>query len=199
MESILKLNPIDWVVFWVSIFAYAPLILGVMRQKHDTSQNFYIWGMYFVLDIITMASSVEQDGNFVLLFGFAVGSFILAAILIYQKRLHFGVLEILSLSLIATCMIIWVVYGPHFALVCGIISECILGIHLLVKTIIHPVVKYNLAGYSIFLLASVISLLGAENLSVEEIGYSLAETILCTATIIPLIIKWRRDKKRKRY
>lgn len=80
------MSPKDWTTFCLAIGAYAPLIVGAIKEKMDKSQVFTTWFLYLLLDVITMSSSNELDGSYVILFGFAVGSFIMSVILLYQGR-----------------------------------------------------------------------------------------------------------------
>jgi hypothetical protein len=85
--EITLMSPKDWMTFFLSIGAYAPLIVGAIKEKMDKSQVFTTWFLYLLLDAVNMASSSELDGSYVILFGFAVGSFIMSAILLYQGRI----------------------------------------------------------------------------------------------------------------
>ncbi len=80
------MTPRDWITFWLAVGAYGPLIVGAIKEKMDKSQVFTTWFLYLLLDVITMKSSSKIDGNYIILFGFAVGSFIMSIILLYQGR-----------------------------------------------------------------------------------------------------------------
>ena len=99
--------------------------------------------------------------------------------------------------LIFICVSSWIIKGPYGAVALGIISESIVGIYLLIKTIQKPVIKYNLIGYSLFLLTSIIATIDAKDWSLPEIGYSLSEVFITSATIAPLIIRLWKYKKNK--
>ena len=87
--------------------------------------------------------------------------------------------------------------GPSEAVLWGILSESFVGIYLLYRTIKDPVVKYNLLGYILFLLACILAVYDAPNWSIYEIGYPASEIILTTLTIIPLLRKWHKEKKKQ--
>lgn len=181
--------PIDWLIFWLSIVAYVPLIIGTLKNKFDKSQVFTTWFLYFFLDIITMFSSNKLDGSYVILFGFAVGSFVMALILLSQRRIGWSLLESIITILIIFCIIAWYYSGPYWALIFGIGSESIVGIYLIIKTFINPTVKYNLLAYIIFLIVSIIALFNGKDWSLEQVGFPLCETILNTIIVIPLFKK----------
>ena len=191
MQIILKMTPVDWLIFWMGIGSYTPLIIGVIKQKHDSSQTFTTWGLYFLLDLITMLSSTKIDGSYVILLSFAIGSFIMSAILLHQRRIGWTWLETTVILLVVLCIGAWYISGPYWALIFGITSEVIVGIHLIIKTYINPTVRYNLAGYIGFLTVSIIAFLTAKDLSIEQIGYPISESVLSFITLIPLVRKWR--------
>ena len=101
------------------------------------------------------------------------------------------------ISLIILCATIWILKGPYKAVIWGIISESIVGTYLIIKTFEKPVVKYNLTGYSLFLLANIVALIDAGNWdewTLESAGYSLSEVFITSATIAPLLYKWWKEK-----
>jgi len=189
MEIILKMSLIGWLIFWLSIVAHVPLVIGAFKNKLDKSQVFPTWFLYFFLDMITMFSSNKLDGSYVILFGFAVGSFVMALILLSQGRIGWSRLENVVTILIIFCIIAWYYSGPYWALIFGIGSESIVGIYLIIKTFINPTVKYNLPAYIIFLIVSIIALFDGKDWSLEQVGFPLCETILNIVIIIPLFRK----------
>ena len=96
--------------------------------------------------------------------------------------------------LIFICIITWILKGPHESVKLGIASEIIVGIYLIIKTYQCPVFKYNLTGYLLFLLASIVTTLNAPDWSLSQVGYSISEIIITTIIIIPLIIQLRKEK-----
>ena len=84
--------------------------------------------------------------------------------------------------------------GHHLALIFEISSETIVGIYLIIKTFKNPMVKYNLLGYILFLIVSIITVMSAKDFSLEQIGYPFCETLLCIGTIIPLLKKWWEER-----
>lgn len=108
-------------------------------------------------------------------------------------------LETLISILIIVCISVWIKKGIHQAVLWGIISESVVGFYLMIKTFNFPVVQYNLPGYLLFLLACIIALYMASDWSLEEVGYPISEIILTSLTIIPLIKKWKKEKKYRSY
>jgi len=137
----------------------------------------------------TIWSTPLDGGGFPILLGSAVGSFIMFIILLYQKKIIWTWLETMISVLITICIITWILKGPHESVKLGIASEIIVGIYLIIKTYKCPVYKYNLTGYLLFLLASIITTLSAPNWSLPHVGYSISEIIITTIIIIPLLIQ----------
>lgn len=203
MKIILEMTLLDWLIFWLGIGAHAPLILGIFRQKHDKSQTFVTWILYFMLDTITFFSYVntEKDSGFIILLGFSVGSFIMSIILFYQKRFIWTQLETIISSLIIGCIVLFKTASPYWALLFGIASESIVGIYLIIKTWQRPKVRYNFTAYVIFLIVSILAIIKAtisdDGWSLSKVGYPISETILNVVILIPLILKWRKKKIKK--
>ena len=190
MEIVLRMTPIDWLIFLIAIAAHAPLIIGIIKKRDDTSQTFTTWGLYFLLDVINMFSTMEKNGSYVILFGFSVGSFLMSAILFYQKRINWTRLETVITFLVFLCIGAWYVSGPYWTIIFGIASETIVGIYLIIKTYRNPDYKYNLSGYMMFFIVSTLTMVTAKDLSIPQIGYAFTETILNIIIIIPLAKKW---------
>jgi len=172
--------------------------MGVIKTKNDNSQTALTWFLYFLLDTITMFSTIEatpeDGGGFPILFGSAVGSFIMFIIILYQKKIIWTWLETVITSLIIFCIVAWIIKGPYEAVAMGIISEIIVSIYLIIKTYRYPVFKYNLIGYILFLLASITTTLNAPDWSLTQIGYASSEIVLTTIIIIPLLIQFIKEK-----
>jgi hypothetical protein len=121
----------------------------------------------------------------------------MSAILLYQKRIGWGWLETITIALVIICVVVWCSGGSYWAMRCGILSEVFVGIYLIIKTFINPVVEYNLIGYIGFLIISMISMLTSKEWSVSEAGYATCEVILSVITIIPLLRQWRKERAKK--
>lgn len=140
-----------------------------------------------------MFSTLKSEGNWILLFGFSVGSLIMTIVLFYQKRNAWKLFENIVTILVLACILAWLVCGPILAIIFGILSEVIVGVYLIIKTWRNPSVSYNLNGYSLFLVASILALLNAKSSEIEEVGYASAEIILTVLTIIPLVKKRMKE------
>jgi len=172
--------------------------MGVVKNKTDPSQTALTWFLYFILDCITMFSTInaapQDKGAIPFLLGCSIGSLIMFIILLYQGRKTYNWTELFVTILIFICGTAWVIKGPYHAVVWGIISESIVGIYLIAKTIKDPVVKYNLTGYLLFLASSIVSIYNAKSWSLPDAGYALCESVLSIITIIPLLIQLRKER-----
>jgi len=126
-----------------------------------------------------------------MVFGFAVGSLIMASILLYQKRYaKWTLVEITTVILIIICITVWRSMGSYYALIASILSGAIVGIYLIIQTIKYPRIEYNLIGYVGFFIVSILSVFSTKAWNVQEVGFALSETILTFVILIPLIRKW---------
>jgi hypothetical protein len=191
--KISEMTPLEWMVFLFSVGAYFPLIGGVFKNRVDKSQAATTWALYTVLDVILTIVTFIKGGNFLFPLGLSVGSFVITIILIYKRKTYWCMIETLVTALVIICIIFWILGGPTTAIFFGILSQTIVGLYLIYNTIKNPVVEYNLIGYSLFLIASVLALFNAKSYGIEEIGYAIAETLLSVIIIIPLLKKWWKD------
>lgn len=201
METILEMTIIDWIIFWLTIIAMGIIMRGMVKTKNDNSQVALTWLLYFLLDVITMLITIKaliKSGGWQVLFGSAIVSFLMFIVLLRKKKIIWTQLEIGVIMLIITCVVVWIIRGPYKAIIWGIISEFIVGLYLLIRTIKFPVVQYNLWGYILFLLACGLSMYNAPDWSIREIGYPASEIIITSLTIIPLLIKLFKEKKETR-
>ncbi len=185
-----------WSIFVLAIVPYVPIFIGVVKNTEDRSHTFLTWFLYLILDAITMFAGEDVRINMdPMVFGFAIGSLIMASILLYQKRYaKWKAIEITTVVLIIICIIIWKSMGSYYALIASILSEVIVGIYLIIQTYKYPRIEYNLTGYVGFLTVSIISVIYTQDWSIQEVGFAFSETILNFIILIPLIIKWYRSE-----
>jgi hypothetical protein len=124
----------------------------------------------------------------------------MSCILLYQGRTQWKLAETITAILIIICICVWCEGDSYWAQRTGILSECIVGIYLAIKTFKNPVIEYNMIGYIGFLFVSIISMLVSiisMGWSVKEAGYATCEIILTIITLLPLIKKWWDEKQLK--
>lgn len=155
------------------------------------------WLLYFLLDslfFIIINKAKIQSGGGPVLFASAIISLFMFIVLFKKTDIIFTWVEICTIFLIIFCLGVWFFKGPHKAVFWGVLSESLVGIYLIYKTVKNPVVRYNLWGYTVFLLACIVALFDAPDLSFKEIGYPLSEVIITTLTIIPLLIQLKKER-----
>jgi len=196
---ILTVDRQDWLtlIFVIAFMAFSTT--GFFRNKDDNSQVFITWALYCFLDFITMKYSNKIDGNYVLLFGCAVGSFFMAIILLIQGRISWTRRETMLSILVISCVVIQHKCGYYWGTISGIMSEILVGVYLAIRTFKNPVFQYNLIAYCLFLIASILSFNHAPNWSIEQIGYPGSEIVLTSVTIFPLLREYRRRKRNPRF
>lgn len=153
--------------------------------------------MYLLLDCVTLFSGEKVRINIdPMVFGFAIGSLVMASILFYQKRMiKFRKIEIITTILLIICIVVWGIFGSYLTLVISIISEIIIGTYLIIQTFKYPKVEYNLIGYLGFIIVSVISVIFTKAWTIPEVGYAISESILSFVILIPLLKKWFKERQ----
>lgn len=185
---------LGWIIFWLSIGASTSLIKGVWKDKNDESQTFPTWLLYFILETILMLFTNKLDGNFPIIFGSSVGSFIMMCILAHQGRFSWSWRESVLVIFVIACLIIQHFSGYRHAIIAGLFAQTAIGTHLIYKTYKSPRVKYNLWGYILFFIVGILSMYNSDDFSVEEFWYSFIEVVLDFIILIPLIRKWYQSE-----
>lgn len=185
-----------WIILALGIVPYTPLIVGLVNNLKDKSHSFLTWLLYLILDCITLFSGVKNREHIdPMVLGFAIGSLIMASILLYQKRfVAWTKTEKTTVFLIITCGIVWIFSGSYLALVAAISSEIIVGIYLIKQTRKYPRVQYNLMGYLGFFFVSILSIIFTKAWTVAEVGFAVSEAILNAIILMPLIKKWWKER-----
>ena len=185
-----------WIIFTWSIIPYTPLFVGAVKNSGDKSHNSLVWGLYMALDIITLFTGVKERINAdPMVFGFAVGSLVMASILCHQKRfVRLGIAEIIAIALTLIGITLWICSGPHTAFLFSIFSEIVVGGYLIYKTFKNPTLDYNFWSYTGFLVVSSLSVITTTKWTIPEVGYAISETILNLLILIPLLPLWLKKK-----
>jgi hypothetical protein len=153
--------------------------------------------LYSIIDFITflvLRYALVESGGALILLGSSVVCLVMFIILYYKKGMTCTWKETLMIVFVVFCIFTWIIIGPKKAVIFGIISESIIGLYLAIRTFKYPIVKYNLLGYSLFLLTCIISIYDAPDWSLYEIGYPVSEVIITSITITPLLIQLVKEK-----
>jgi hypothetical protein len=170
----------------VGFSAYVPLTVGIIRERASQSfAAFLLWGL---LDAIAMVSSILQHGNFWLATSNVVGTFFIAALLLYKGQFEWSKTETLTCVLVVVCLIIWYVSGNTGAIVASSVAVVLAGIPQMSHTFRHPQ-QTPVAVYVIWVCANTISFLSARGWTIDEVFYAFCSLVLCSAILAIALLK----------
>jgi hypothetical protein len=140
------------------------------------------------LDVILVASLIEQRGNFWIVVGFATGDLLIAGALAWQRRFNWSGFETMILGLVIGCMIGWKTAGPRAATVFSIVAVCIAGIPGFLSLKRNPDRRMaNLwLGYA---AANVLSFFGGTTMALEQ---RLAPGVFAVCSLLMVWAGWKR-------
>lgn len=150
----------------LALLMYVPLIVSAIRDK-GAGHSFAMWALWTVLDCTITISLVVQHGNFWLTAGFAVGSVMLALLLLAQGRFAWGWLETAILLLVLVCLGVWKFSGPKLATVATTLAILVAGVPGMVELWRNP--QPSIARvWAGFAVANLMGFFGGTDWSVEE-------------------------------
>lgn len=150
----------------LALLLFLPLIAET-RRSGGAGQSFATWLLWAALDFILVGSLLQQHGNYYVMLGFALGDITLAALLLRQGRVAWGIFESVVLALVALCLGVWWGGGAWAATLASTAGVIIAGLPGLVKLWRAPDRKLSRiwAGYA---LANGLSFCGGTAMTVEE-------------------------------
>lgn len=173
----------------LGIIAYLPLIIGILKSKIEQSfAAFMLWGM---LDTIATLTTILEGGNFWLPLSNAVGSNVMAILLVVKKQVSWSSIETLTSVLVVICLTIWYVAGETAGILSSSLAVVIASIPQMVETFKAPETTPT-GPYVIFLTANIIAFIGGEAWTIEERFYPACSIFLCV--VIVLFSIRRRNK-----
>src|ERR1700722_13255992 len=95
---------------------FIPMAREVIR-RNGAGQSFSTWLLWSILDSILAASTMIRHGNYFSPLGYAIGGWILTALLISRNRFEWGRLDSAVLVLVLGCLIGWEREGARMAIV----------------------------------------------------------------------------------
>jgi hypothetical protein len=145
---------------------FLPLLADV-RKRGGTGQSFATWSLWAALDAVLAASILRQHGNYLIVLGFTAGDCLMAAALLWKKRVTWGRFETIVLLLVLGCLGAWKASGPRGATVCATAAICLAGLPGLAALWKNP--DRRLAGiWALYALANGISFFGGTAMTLEE-------------------------------
>jgi hypothetical protein len=150
----------------LALLMIIPLVVSAVRQN-GAGQSFAMWALWALLDTTVTVSLIVQRGNFWLTAGFALGSLVLAAVLLAKGRFAWSWVESLIAALVVVCLAIWTLSGPQVATVATTGAIVIAGVPGMIALWRSPQRAQALvwAGYTV---ANLLALVGGTAWSIEE-------------------------------
>jgi hypothetical protein len=145
---------------------FVPMILEIVRSR-GAGQSFATWGLWAVLDSMLTITLFQQDGNYLLSLGFAVGGVFLSAVLLAQGGCAWGKFETIIALMVLASLAVWKFSGPRNATIAITTAICVAGIPGIVEMLRKPQPSAGKlwAGYTI---ANSLSFFGGTAMTVEE-------------------------------
>ncbi len=150
----------------LALLMIIPLVVSAVRQN-GAGQSFAMWALWALLDTTVTVSLFAQRGNFWLTAGFALGSALLAGVLLVKGRFFWGWVESLIAALVVVCLVIWKLSGPQVATVATTVAIVVAGVPGMIELWRSPQRAQALvwAGYTV---ANLLALIGGAGWSIEE-------------------------------
>jgi hypothetical protein len=150
----------------MALALFVPMIVEIVRTR-GAGQSFATWGLWAVLDSMLTITLWQQQGNYLLSLGFAVGGVFLSAALLAQGGWAWGKFESIIALMVLASLAVWKFSGPRNATIAVTVAICIAGIPGIVEMARRPQrsAAKVWAGYTV---ANSLSLFGGAMWSVEE-------------------------------
>lgn len=145
---------------------FIPMTREVIRHN-GAGQSFSTWLLWSVLDSILAASTMIRHGNYFLPFGYAIGGWVLTALLLSKNRFEWGLLDNVVLVLVLGCLIGWKLEGARMAIVSATLATVVATIPGFIELWKQPErsVGNVWLGYT---LTNCLSFAGGTAMSIEE-------------------------------
>ena len=163
----------------IAMGLYVPMIVEIIRSRGE-GQSFASWGLWAVLDSMLTITLWQQQGNYLLSLGFAVGGIILAAVLLWQRNWSWGRFETVIALLVLASVAVWKFSGPRNATIAVTAAICIAGIPGFVDMLRNPQPAAGKLWVG-FTVANILAFFGGTAMTVEERLVPVAFTGLCGA------------------
>jgi hypothetical protein len=190
-EVVLSVTKFDFVIFVVTIIAYIILIVDII--KHDgISQNFFTWSLWAILDgILFITTYAEKATDLPIIAGCVLGSFFVAIVLLFVKKIKWTKNESWILSLVIITVFIWLWSESNVVgIISAVTAEILAGIPLMKASWKTPGSRLTLVSYLFFIISYVLSLFNSPNWDIENILFPLAFLIYSVGDTPPLFKKW---------
>lgn len=150
------------------------VLRGVLRQSLAT------WGLWGLLDLITLISIIVENGNWLILAIYVLGSLAVCSSLAYKKQFEWTWFETFVVALVGSCLLVWYYLGPKATTVAGTISVALATLPQLKDSWLTPD-RNSVKIWAGFLVVNIFFFLGGASWEVKEVLYPLVCVGLCVA------------------
>ncbi|HLP75306.1 MAG TPA: hypothetical protein VK327_00170 [Candidatus Paceibacterota bacterium] len=171
----------------LALVMFIPMFQQVVREK-GAGHSFATWLLWGFLDLILIASLIEQHGNFWIVAGFATGDLALSVLLASQRRFNWGTFETMILALVILCVIGWKTAGPRAATMFSIVAVCVAGVPGYLSLKRSPDRRAALIWLG-FAAANALSFFGGTAMTLEQ---RLAPGVFTGASLLMAWAGWRK-------
>jgi hypothetical protein len=172
----------------IGIIAYLVLVTGLIKTKAE--QSFAAFLLWALLDLIATITSVLSDGNYWLPMSNAIGSSVIAVLLIVKKQVSWSRIESMTVILVIICLIVWYADGDRAGIIASSLAVVLASVPQMVETYRKPEAT-PVSAYLVFLFANVISFSAGESWTIEERFYAGCSIFLCLVIVIFALRKRR--------
>ncbi|HEY1662604.1 MAG TPA: hypothetical protein VGI03_09315 [Verrucomicrobiae bacterium] len=149
-----------------TLLMFIPMTLEVIKHNGD-GQSFSTWLLWAMLDSILAASTMVRHGNFLLPLGYAIGGWILTALLVMKGRFAWGRLDNVVLVLVIACVAGWRLGGARAAIIFATLATVIATLPGFIELWRHPQRSVGNVWMG-FVLTNALSFAGGTAMTVEE-------------------------------
>ena len=150
----------------LALVAFVPLAMGAIRDN-GAGQSFATWILWAALDWVLTASIIQQDGNYLMPLGFALGDAVMVGVLLRQRRFLWGRFETAVLAAVLCCLGVWQTAGPRLGTMAATTGICIAGIPGLIE--LWKTAERSVGNvWALYAIANCASYLGGSSMTVEE-------------------------------
>jgi hypothetical protein len=149
-----------------TLLMFIPMAREIIK-RNGAGQSFSTWLLWAMLDSTLAASTIIQHGNFLLPLGFAVGSWVLATLLVIKGRFAWGWLDSAVLAFVLVCLAGWIFGGARMAIIFATLAIALATLPGLIELWRHPQrsVGNVWAGFA---LTNTLSFAGGTAMTIEE-------------------------------
>lgn len=175
----------------LAVILYTRVCYEIYRGKGE--YNLASWALWASIEVILTAALIAQQGNYLLVLTFTLGTTISAGFIARfgRSRVIWGKFELLVTLLVLTCLIIWYQSGPKVATIAATIAVFVAGLPQ-VKEAWEKPQEQSTWVYLGFALANLISVISGKEWSIEERLFSSVSGLYCLLIVMLSLRKLRQ-------